>query len=64
MASEDTGMILAIFTTDFSKVQGGGCPVFLASNEEEMGKLALLVARCTDGTVHDLENGIYFVLRH
>jgi hypothetical protein len=56
--------ILAIVTLDMNKVQSGGCPVFLAANQEEMEKISLLLARILGGIVHDLENGVYFICRH
>lgn len=63
----DTGIrefILAIVTSDMDKVQGGGCPVFQADDQEQMEKLSLLLARILGGIVHDLENGVYFICRH
>lgn len=56
--------ILAIVTTDMTKIQGGGCPVFYAGDEEEKKKISLLLARALGGVVHDLENGIYFICKH
>lgn len=56
--------ILAIVTLDMNKVHSGGCPVFLAANQEEMEKISLLLARILGGIVHDLENGVYFICRH
>jgi len=63
----DTGLreyILAIISCDMDKVKGGGCPVFLASDQEELEKLSLLLARILGGIVHDLENGVYLVCKH
>ncbi|MBO8159557.1 hypothetical protein [Thermosyntropha sp.] len=56
--------ILAIVTRDLTKVAGGGCPVFLAEDEKEQEKMALLLARVLGGVVHDLENGVYFICKH
>ncbi len=56
--------VLAIITCETDKVKGGGCPVFLASDQEEMEKTSLLLARILGGIVHDLENGIYLVCKH
>lgn len=58
------GFILALITMDMRKVQSGGCPIFLAADQEEMEKLGLLLARVLGGVVHDLENGVYFICRH
>ncbi len=64
MTSKISGLILAIITTDMTKVTGGGCPVFHALNQEEMERTSLLLARVLGGVVHDLENGVYFIFRH
>jgi hypothetical protein len=56
--------ILAIVTTDSFKVGDAGCPVFYASNGEEQEKVSLLLARVLGGVVHDLENGVYIIVRH
>lgn len=56
--------ILAIVTIKPEKVQGGGCPVICADNEEELQRVSLLVARILGGLVHDLENGVYFICKH
>lgn len=64
MATKISGLILAIVTTDMEKVSGGGCPVFLAKDKEEMEKLSLLLSRILGGVIHDLENGVYFIFRH
>ncbi|MGR6836500.1 capping complex subunit for YIEGIA [Syntrophomonas erecta] len=56
--------ILAIITLDTNKVNGGGCPVFLAENQDQQKKMSLYLARVLGGNVHDLENGVYFISRH
>jgi hypothetical protein len=56
--------ILAIVTCEKDRVISGGCPVFLASGQEEMEHISLLLARILGGIVHDLENGIYFICKH
>lgn len=56
--------ILAIITTDASKTGGGGCPVFYAHDRQEQENMSLLIARITGGIVHDLENGVYIIVRH
>lgn len=63
----DTGLteyILAIVTQDMEVVNGGGCPVFLAANQQEQEKIALYISRILGGVVHDLENGVYFICKH
>jgi hypothetical protein len=56
--------ILAIITTKPEKVFGGGAPVFISQTEEEQDKIATILARVTDGVIHDLENGVYLLVRH
>lgn len=56
--------LLGIVTLNEDKVISGGCPVFKAADKKEMEKTSLLLARITGGTVHDLENGIYIVVKH
>jgi len=56
--------ILAIVTTDMTKVKSGGCPVFLAADEKENHKISMYIARILGGIVHDLENGVLFICKH
>ena len=55
--------ILAVIATDLDKVRGS-CPLFLASNPEEQQRISLLLARILGGIVHDLENGVYIIVKH
>lgn len=55
--------ILAIVTVDPEKVRGS-CPLFLAHNAEEQERISLLLARILGGIVHDLENGVYIIVKH
>lgn len=63
MAMEDT--ILAAVTTDdcAGKVQGS-VAVFIAENQIEQQRTATLLARIMRGMSHDLENGVYIIVRH
>lgn len=64
MEIELTKYILAVITTDSSLVAGGGAPVFNASDAGEQEKMATHLARIMEGVVHDLENGIFIVVKH
>ena len=57
--------ILAAVTTDeyADKVQGS-VAVFIADDEVEQQRTALLLARIMRGMSHDLENGVMIVVRH
>jgi len=56
--------ILAVITTDRNKVMTGGAPIFLADNAEEQQKISLYLAKILKGMVHDMENGVYIIVRH
>ena len=57
--------ILAAVTTDeyADKVQGS-VAVFIADDEIEQQRTAMLLARIMRGMSHDLENGVMIVVRH
>ena len=59
----ESGVLLAIITMNINKVKGGGVPVFIAEDEEEIQRLATLTSRIFKAMVHDLENGIYLLYR-
>ena len=46
------------------KVGGCGTPVFYAEDQEEQDKIATYLSRITSGVIHDLENGVYIIVRH
>ncbi len=56
--------ILAIITVEPAKVSGCGAPVFFADSREEQDRIALYLARITEGVIHDLENGVYILVKH
>ncbi len=55
---------MAIVTLDKSKLMTGGAPIFIAADEKEREKVASYLGRILNAQVHDLENGIYIVVRH
>ncbi len=57
--------ILAAVTTDAyaDKVQGS-VAIFIAENTAEQERTAMLLARIMRGMSHDLENGVYIIVRH
>ncbi|HWQ74340.1 MAG TPA: hypothetical protein VN441_03410 [Syntrophomonas sp.] len=55
--------ILAAVCQQRDKV-GGACPIFFAASPEEQRKTSLLLARILGGIVHDLENGVYIIVKH
>ncbi|NLF45392.1 MAG: hypothetical protein GX581_04880 [Syntrophomonadaceae bacterium] len=56
--------ILAIVTLDDTLINGGGCPVFIAANEEQQQKIGLYLSKILGGVVHDLENGVFLICGH
>jgi hypothetical protein len=56
--------ILAVITMDREKVSPGGAPIFFASDKVEQEKIAITLARITEGVIHDLENGVYILVKH
>ncbi len=42
----------------------GGAPIFVASSPEEREKVSTYLSRILNAQVHDLENGIYIIVRH
>ncbi|HPF20248.1 MAG TPA: hypothetical protein PLC88_02785 [Syntrophomonas sp.] len=55
--------ILAIVCRRPEKVSGA-CPTFIAASQEEQQNICLLLARILGGIVHDLENGVYIIVKH
>ncbi len=55
--------IVAVVTLR-ADVQAGGVPVFPAADEAERDKMARLLAKLLRGTIHDLEDGSYVIVRH
>lgn len=60
---EATKQILAVVTTDRNKVTGA-VPIFIADSEGEKEKVARYLASTLDAMVHDLENGVYYIVKH
>ncbi len=56
--------ILAIITKEKEQVRGGGAPVFIATNDEELQRTAFLLEKILDGIAHDLENGSMIIVKH
>lgn len=55
--------ILAVVTIG-DNVVAGGVPVFRAADDDEREQVARLLAKILRGTVHDLQNGAYVIVRH
>lgn len=55
--------ILAIVTADSTKVSGG-TPIFYAEDQEGVTKLLELLKAILGAAVHDLQNGVYVIVKH
>lgn len=55
--------ILAIITAYPEKVRGN-IAIFITENDHESEHIALLLSRILKAMVHDLENGVYIVVKH
>jgi len=55
--------ILAVVTTIPEKISGG-VPVFIANDDKEAQHMSLLLGRVLKAMAHDLENGVYIIVKH
>lgn len=60
---EDT-ILAAVTTNDYADKVQGSVAVFIAEDEVEQERTAMLLARIMRGMSHDLENGVMIVVRH
>ena len=57
-------IILAVITTDLTRVSGGGAPIFRVESQDELERVSLYLSRILEGAIHDLENGVYVIIGH
>ena len=55
--------ILAVVALNSELVESGGAPLFLARDLPELDRISKILARITGGVAHDLENGVYILVR-
>jgi len=55
--------ILAIVTTNRERV-GGSAPIFYVDNQEELEKVATYLSRIFMAAIHDLDHGVYILVKH
>lgn len=60
---ESVETIMAIVALQGSEVSGQA-PIFFTSNVQQQERLALLLSRIMMAAVHDLENGIFIIVKH
>lgn len=56
-------VILAAVTLEPGLV-GGGVPVFVVRTREEQERLSLFLSRILKAMAHDLENGVFIIVKH
>mgnify|MGYP001053943997 CR=1 FL=1 len=57
-------IILAAVTTRKDQDRVSGIPVFYAETDEEMIKMATILSRILEAVAHDMENGVYIIVKH
>lgn len=63
MKVQAADQVLAVITIHSDKV-GGQAPIFYAEDQEEMEKLATYLSRIFMAAIHDLDNGVYIIVKH
>lgn len=59
------GSILATIVLEEAKDKvRGGVPIYVTETKEEQEKIALIMSRILNAMAHDLENGVYILVRH
>ncbi len=59
-----THSILAIVTGKDAHVEPGAAPVFRVADQAERERIAKYIGTVTLGTVHDLRDGTFIVVKH
>ncbi|MCR4418976.1 MAG: hypothetical protein QHH27_02185 [Clostridia bacterium] len=62
--AEERILAVVVLEAQRHRVAAGGAPVFVAPDAGEQNRMALALSRILDGMVHDLENGVYVIVRH
>ena len=57
-------ILAAVTTEEYADKVQGSVAVFIADDEAEQQRTAMLLARIMRGMSHDLENGVMIVVRH
>ncbi|MCR3921066.1 MAG: hypothetical protein NUK65_00915 [Firmicutes bacterium] len=55
-------LLAAVTTTTDHRI--AGLPVFYAETEDEMAKMATILSRILEAVAHDMENGVYIIVKH
>jgi len=59
------GELLAAVITGREKEKiTGDIPIFIAQDQDEKVQIAIYLSRSLDAAVHDLGNGVYYIVKH
>lgn len=64
MRTESVGSILAIITLHKDRVISSGPPVFHARDQAGLDSIAMRLSKITLGVVHEIESGVYAIVKH
>ncbi|WP_336885153.1 capping complex subunit for YIEGIA [Caldalkalibacillus salinus] len=56
--------ILAVVTSSPQKVSGGGAPIFVVKDKEEIQQRIFLLENILNGMAHELDEETYILVRH
>lgn len=64
MAQQGASRLIAVVTDRQDGVLAGGLPVFVQPDADKRRQLAVTLSQIVRGTVHQLEEGTYVIVRH
>jgi len=56
--------VATVATKEAADFYKGAVPLILVKNEDELERMSLLLAKIFKAMIHDLENGIYLIVKH
>lgn len=60
----ETILAIIINEQDREKVVAGGTPLFITRDDEESQRVALQLSRILKGMCHQLDTGVYIIVKH
>ncbi|WP_366922350.1 hypothetical protein MFMK1_002802 [Metallumcola ferriviriculae] len=57
-------LVLIVLEEARDRVSPGEAPTFYVNNKKEQDSLALVMSRTLMAMAHDLENGVYMLVKH
>ncbi len=62
--NDESILALVVLEEVRDNVSSGKAPAFYVTTKKEQERVALLVSRIIKAMVHDLENGVYILVKH